>query len=637
MLFKHPSVLYALFALSIPIIIHLFKLRKFQKTAFTNVAFLKKIKLQSRKSSQLKKWLVLFCRLSIFSLLILAFAFPYLPAPSNNKQPEHYIIYLDNSFSMQAKGSQGPILKRALQDIISNFKEDAVFTLFTNTDVFKDIQLQDAQNEILDIEYTSEQLSPNQILLKSKKITKNKATTAFIVISDFQKRENFNYDVLKQKADHCIQLLPQQTVNTSIDSVWTIVENDQKFLNITTSGSTASKSTTLSVFNGENLIGKASLDFSKKTTTITQVPLQKNTTIKGLVKIENTEGLSYDDIRYFSINQTPKAKVLVIGNAFFNFLQKIYTKDEFEFYSTSVISAHNNKNLETANLIILNEIDNLSTRLEQKLLEFTKRGGVLCVIPSSESPPNLISFLETNFNIEIGNYSKNKKKLTQISFQHPLFKGVFSKQIVNFQYPTINESYELNHKNWILNLEDNTSFFIQKNNAFVFASPLNERVTNFKKSPLIVPVFYNMARQNTATNKINYTIGSRNQYSITTQQKQDNVLTLKNGANEFIPLQQVFKNFVKITTDELPKKAGNYQVISNNKPIYSISYNYNTEESNLEYVTFSNTKSNNFSNSVSEYFNTTKANFQTTELWKWFLIFALFFVLVEIILLKFLK
>ncbi len=41
MQFKNPEILYALFLLLIPIIVHLFQLRKFQKVAFTNVAFLK--------------------------------------------------------------------------------------------------------------------------------------------------------------------------------------------------------------------------------------------------------------------------------------------------------------------------------------------------------------------------------------------------------------------------------------------------------------------------------------------------------------------------------------------------------------------------------------------------------------------
>ena len=45
MQFKHPEILYALFLLVIPILIHLFQLRKFKTEAFTNVAFLKNLKL----------------------------------------------------------------------------------------------------------------------------------------------------------------------------------------------------------------------------------------------------------------------------------------------------------------------------------------------------------------------------------------------------------------------------------------------------------------------------------------------------------------------------------------------------------------------------------------------------------------
>ena len=52
MQFKHPELLYALLLLVIPIIVHLFQLRRFQKEAFTNVKFLKEIILQTRKSSQ---------------------------------------------------------------------------------------------------------------------------------------------------------------------------------------------------------------------------------------------------------------------------------------------------------------------------------------------------------------------------------------------------------------------------------------------------------------------------------------------------------------------------------------------------------------------------------------------------------
>jgi len=196
MLFKHPSVLYALFALLIPIIIHLFKLRKFQKVAFTNVAFLEKIKLQTRKSSQLKKWLVLTSRLLLFTSIILAFAEPYLPSESNTTAPEKYIIYLDNSFSMEAKGTSGPLLKRAIQELIEQVDENQLISLFTNTEVYKNVLFSEIQNDLISIGYTSEQLTPKQVSLKFKNLSKNSVNNAFVAISDFQEHKKNDFSIL---------------------------------------------------------------------------------------------------------------------------------------------------------------------------------------------------------------------------------------------------------------------------------------------------------------------------------------------------------------------------------------------------------------------------------------------------------
>jgi hypothetical protein len=59
---------------------------------------------QTRKSSKIKKWLLLSCRL-LLSLSI-AFAQPYFAAKTKKMQQMKCILF-DNSFSMQAKGKQG--------------------------------------------------------------------------------------------------------------------------------------------------------------------------------------------------------------------------------------------------------------------------------------------------------------------------------------------------------------------------------------------------------------------------------------------------------------------------------------------------------------------------------------------------
>ena len=136
MQFKHPEIIYALLLLIIPIIVHLFQLQRFVKVPFTNVAFLKNIERQTRKSAMLKKWLVLISRLLALSCIILAFSQPYF-SKSSTQQNGNVTIYLDNSFSMQAKGEQGELLKSAVQKIIENNNiPNSTFTLITNDESF---------------------------------------------------------------------------------------------------------------------------------------------------------------------------------------------------------------------------------------------------------------------------------------------------------------------------------------------------------------------------------------------------------------------------------------------------------------------------------------------------------------------
>ncbi len=134
--FKHPELLYALFLLVIPVLVHLFQLRKFETQKFTNVKFLRKAVLQTRKSSRLKKWLILCTRLLALACLIIAFAQPFFPPKEGIVKGQETLVYLDNSYSMQAKGKKGILLKRAVQELLESLPGDAKVNLFTNEEDF---------------------------------------------------------------------------------------------------------------------------------------------------------------------------------------------------------------------------------------------------------------------------------------------------------------------------------------------------------------------------------------------------------------------------------------------------------------------------------------------------------------------
>src|SRR5689334_18408547 len=99
MSFLYPTFLWALLALAIPIIIHLFNFRKTTRIYFSNTRFLKQVKESTTAKRRLKHYLILLSRLLFLSLLVIAFAQPIIPAREQLGSNRNIILYIDNSFS----------------------------------------------------------------------------------------------------------------------------------------------------------------------------------------------------------------------------------------------------------------------------------------------------------------------------------------------------------------------------------------------------------------------------------------------------------------------------------------------------------------------------------------------------------
>ena len=115
MTFLYPSFLWALAALSIPVIIHLFNFRKTTRVFFSNTRFLRQVKEVTTAKRRLKHYLILAARLLFLAFLILAFAQPVIPAKDQLNAERNIVIYLDNSQSMSAQmPDKTPALDAAL-------------------------------------------------------------------------------------------------------------------------------------------------------------------------------------------------------------------------------------------------------------------------------------------------------------------------------------------------------------------------------------------------------------------------------------------------------------------------------------------------------------------------------------------
>ena len=183
MQFKHPEILYFLFLLVIPILVHLFQLRRFKKEFFTNVKFLKELSIQTRKSSKIKKWLLLATRLLLLTFLIFAFAQPFFKAKDSTNTNNELFVVIDNSYSMQAKGQKGELLKRAVQDLLEFAPQNSNFSLITNEENYWNTNINAIEKDLQRLKYSAIPFSLETALskIKSRKTFVNKD---IVVITD---------------------------------------------------------------------------------------------------------------------------------------------------------------------------------------------------------------------------------------------------------------------------------------------------------------------------------------------------------------------------------------------------------------------------------------------------------------------
>ena len=642
MQFKHPEILYFLFLLVIPILVHLFQLRRFKKEYFTNVQFLKELSIQTRKSSTIKKWLLLFTRLLLLAFLILAFAQPFFTAKESKKATNEMYIVLDNSFSMQAKGKNGELLKRAVQDLLEHTPEAQNFSLITCNENFWNTDIKSIQKELQNLKYSGNEFRLDNILAKinARKSAFNKD---IIIITDaVGVKENQAKGFRKE--DNVLFVLPEaeQKNNVAIDSVFIQQTLDDFYeigVKLTANGEDF-KEVPISLYNNSKLAAKTILNFETTTKTINfTIP---KADFNGYVSILD-KGLEYDNTYYFSISKPSKTNVISIGeNDKSNYLSRIYTSDEFNYNNFQLSSLDYNA-LEKQDAIVLNEVQEIPQALQTTLKSFVQKGGNLVIVPAQNSNvQNLNTWLAGFGAVKLNAATNSEKKVTKINFNHPLFSGVFEKKIDNFQYPTTKNSFAVSTTSpAILTYEDQTAFLTSVKNelasVYVFAAAINKENSNFQNSPLIVPTFYNMAKNNQKTGVNAIVIGENQPFIIDASLSKDEIIEIKNDTEKFIPVQQMMNTKVKMTFNENPSTAGNFGIYNKTNLVQNIGFNYSRTESNLSLVNPDIAANFQEINDIETVFNTIQTNRTDTQIWKWFVLLTLLFLVLELLIQKFVK
>ncbi len=671
MQFIYPQLLWALAALSIPVIIHLFHFRKFKKVYFTNVRFLKEIKEEKSTRRQLRNLLVLLCRLLALSFLIFAFAQPIISKNDTTKKGKNYIsIFIDNSFSMMADIDDVPLLdnaKKKAEEIISAYGPGDDFQILSH-------ELKSSQQRWINKENTTQaieavELNPevnrlNNVLIKQKQIRLNEGNHIVYFLSDFQKSITdfeFDEDSLSE-----INLIPLQSIkenNISIDSAWfesavpALNQNNKLLVRISNQGNTSQEDLRISLNHNGKKRPEGTMDIDANSSKVDTINLL--VTQSGWQRVEikiDDYPIQFDDQYFMSFNVKAKLKVLCINQNIPNkYIDAVFKGlNNFELSNIKLSSVQYDQ-LGDYDLIILSDLMDISTGLASEIRNYTEEGGNVLMFPAAEasvnSYNNFLSLLNAN---KITRWSEESREVHRINTSEFVFENVFKNIDNNLKLPKTNgnflfSSFTSSSGEHLLKYRDGHDYIIKykrsKGHFFISAAPLNNQYNNLVlNAEIFVPLLYKVAYASTQSEKNAYTIGRDNIVEMNHQSVTDEMIYTITGQEEFIPGQTNLANKTMLSFNNMIKLAGYYDIQLEDTPIKTIAMNYDRLESAMDFFSVEELRSK-FGESVNIIENSLKNDLgniikekdKGITLWRWCLILALLFLAVETVLLRFWK
>ncbi len=669
--FLYPAFLFALLSLAIPVLVHLFNFRRYQKVYFSNVQFLKEIQEQQSSRRNLKERLILVARLLALFFLVLAFARPYISNHNNtNAGAQRTIsVFLDNSYSMQTLNREGSLLdeaKRRAKEIVSAYSMNDRFQLLTQDFEGRHQRLLSREefNDAVDaVKISPRSRSLQQIIDRQQNLLTMQpgAGRSIDIISDFQKNIVNGQPLRVDTGLHItlVQLSANTPANVAVDSVWLLSaihrpgETEKLVVKLHNyAGEDAVKIPLKLYINGEQ---KALGGFTLKARSVQNDTLTFSGLKPGWQRGEITlqdNPVTFDNQFYFSFNVKQQMQVLLIDGGTFNpYLKAVFGTDQF-FNARRVPDGNvDYAGLSTYPLIAISDIKAISAGLSQQLKTYVSKGGTLAVFPAIDADlASYKSFLQQMGAAYPEKLVAENIKVQTLNLQNPVFKNIFEDFPSNPDLPVIKKYFQLSTSSGsnenLMQLQGGQAFWAGYNSGkgkvYVAAVPLNEDFSNLPRHALFVPIMFRIALLSGHDQPLFYSLGhDETVETAPVQSSEKQLLKLVKGKQSIIPdVKQQEGSTLLYVSDQL-QETGLYELKKQDSIVSVMAFNDNRSESDLSY--YSAAELNKIIPDKGNVIAATKGSVKDivsqadfgVQLWKLCIILALIFLAAEILLTRY--
>ncbi len=681
MLFTNPLMLFGLFALALPVIIHLFNFRRHKQFYFSNVELLKNLQQQTQRTNKLKHLVVLLLRLMLIASLVLAFARPYIPGENavNPLDDKLVAFYIDNSLSMQAQGASSPLFDEA-RNIAMNaargFQRNDLFVLLTND--MRAVHESPMTLEELIVNLEQLEISPastplSQITSRLATINdpENRSERLVFYLSDFQKSQH-SLDNLTNDSSFRHFFIPisgTRSSNIYVDTcwfdspVWQLGQTANLIARIVNDSEQAAEGVTVRLLLNNRQRASTSIDIPAASHMDVKLNFTNETTgqFAGTISITDYP-VVFDDELHFAFEVLSQIEALEIYAERPNRWLKLLMEGDglFRFDSRSQFQL-DYQSIVNYDIVFLSGIEALPTGTGRLLAEFVESGGSLVVFPSeNEANANKINDFLADYGLSVSSKADTARtRVFSLLLEHELFRDVFVRIPENVDLPSVFMHYPIRLQpalgaTSIIDLLNGRSFLAESHSGngrvYLFSGPLSNSWTDLQRHSLFVPLVYRLAFLSNRETKLYHTLGKNEAISTKfVSDKPDEVLTIRSltDGTAFIPGHRNRQGRHELLTYDMVAQVGHYGLYAGDSLLNFLAWNHNRSESVMDFYTKQEIGQKLDENGFKRFSLFDGIELSKTDalerintgmqLWKLFLIFALLFLLAEALVLRFWK
>ncbi len=678
--FLYPQFLFGLLAVAIPIAIHLFNLQKPRKVLFPNVRFLKQVQQSTSNKLKLKHLLILLSRICFIAFLAITFAQPFLVSKDagNFKGKPFVSVYLDNSFSMQNELEQEKALDvsvKSIQQLTDLFPGTTSYGFLTNDFEGKDqyFRNRDKLNErISEINFSNNYREAAAVLKRQHQVLQAQGAENkhLLWFSDFQKSTLGDLSVLNFDSTihyHFVPVRNTEIANVSVDSLWLTSplvkagENNSLEVNLHNSGMKEVRELTVKLYIDNIQVSSAVVDIKPggyaKTSFVFNISGEGQR--KASVRFEE-HPITFDNEYFFTLNVSPKINILHLHDGEGTYVSNVYSNESIFEATTNRSGDFDYSRIATTDLLVLDGVSVIAPALLRPAKDFVEKGGSLLVFPSRRIDQKSYDAFASIFQfpapvaLKQDTSRKSTYELNSPDFENPFFSNIFEKKEARMLMPYAFPSVQWGRKGEVLLRHKNAEPFLSvvnmgKGKVYLASAPMDQDWTNLPKHSFFVPLMYKIAFNSIiSAERLSFSFQEPTievDMGETGPKASNTVYALEGKDFKILPAQWAAGDKLILDLPSEQMRAGFYELTLEGKSKKTIALNYGKKESQMagytqeELQKLAETHKNIkiYSSETSDQFaDSFRQDNLGTPLWKYFLLGALLFLMIEILLIRFL-